>query len=202
MKHALFILMASLLLTGCPAVNPYHVPAGEGAHLQNRRANQGSSYFEFLFKNAVTTEGQESFEPEATDAAYEALYTIPSGDLTVGLTIRYFPEEGPVKSVGEALGVSFKFLFSSEARERFDSSTTFYELRVINPESRLSGLEGLKLHADKGKTYQINCKIEDGKAYIWLEDKNGERVTDIVRGLGITKHGEYFYWEDLPATAP
>jgi len=202
MKHALLILMASLLLTGCPSVNPYHVPAGEGAYLQNHRENQGRSYFEFLFNNAVTSEGRESFTPEATDAAYVAHYTIPPGDLTVGLTIRYFPEEGPVKSVGEALGVSFKFLISPEARERFNSSTTFYELRVINPESRVSGLEGLKLHAEKGQTYQINCKVEKGKAYIWLEDKNGERVTDVVRGLGITMHGEYFYWDNLPATVP
>lgn len=202
MNKLRFLIVASLFLTSCASVNPYNVPEGTGSYLKNREEYKGKSYFVYLFQDAVTSVGKKSFEPDATTWAYDAIYKIPSGDIKVGLKILYYPKEGPVSSVGEAIGTSFKIFFSSDARSRFDAATTIYEIRVINLKEKVSGLEGIKLHAINGQAYQINCKVENGKAYVWIEDDSGKRISEVVRGFGVTKHNEVFVWEDLPPLTP
>ena len=124
-------------------------------------------------------------------------YRIPSGKITLGLKILYYYKGGPVKSAGDALNTSIKFLFSAEAREKLDSYMDHYEIWVINPKEKLDYLEGIQLNALKGKTYHINCNIKEGKAFIWIEDESGKIVSEVTRGVGY-KHSRYWLWENLP----
>lgn len=202
MKKALLIFFAVCFLSGCASINPFEVPQGEGAYLKNREEFKGQSYFVYDFINASTIKDYKSFEPDATTATYDAVYQIPSEEMTIALKILYYPKRGPVSSVGEALATSFGIFTSQKARSRFNDATTVYEIWVINPKRQLVGLEGIKLNATKGQTYQANCKIEGGKAYVWLENNEGERVTETVRGIGVTKRFEYFVWQNLPSTTP
>jgi len=198
MKHLMIILWTAFSLTGCASVNPFGVPEGKGAYLQNREEFKGESYFVYEFKSAITATGDERFEPDMTTAAYDARYQIPPGEMTLGLKILYYPNRGPMTSVGEALSTTFKMFYSGEAWSRFDDATTLFEIWIFNPKEKKSGLEGIRLQAIEGETYQIDCNIEGGKAYVWIEDRSGEKVTEIARGLGVTKHNEGFLWENLP----
>ena len=106
-----FLLVACLLMAGCASVNPYNVSEGEGAYLKNRSEYKGKSYFLYEFRTAVTLQERKSFEPDAATARDDAIYNIPSGHITLGGKILYYPKGGPVSSVGEAFGVSSKFIF-------------------------------------------------------------------------------------------
>ena len=176
MRKLLLLITISLLTVSCASTNPYNITENKGAYLKNRKEQKGKATFIYTFSNGMTSDGKRSQFFEGNKAKNRVLYKIPSGEITLGLKILYFSEGGPVSSVGEALDISFKFLFSSEARSRLDA-TIPHEILVINPEESFSGLEGIKLNALEGYTYQINCKIEDGKAYIWIEDDSGKIVS-------------------------
>lgn len=49
--------------------------------------------------------------------------------------------------------------------------------------SDLSGLRGLHLDAKGGQVYRIAARIEGGRAHIWIENRDGEVVTDTVIGF-------------------
>ena len=59
----------------------------------------------------------------------------------------------------------------------------------------------VNLNALEGHTYQMNCMIEKGKAFIWIEEAGGKKVSKTV--LGLKAHRPYFIvWETLPPPAP
>ena len=59
----------------------------------------------------------------------------------------------------------------------------------------------INLNALEGHTYQMNCKIEKGKAFIWIEEDGGKKVSKTV--LGLKAHRPYFLvWETLPPPVP
>jgi len=193
------VIAIVLLLAGCVSVNPFQVAGGERAYLKNRAESQGASYFLYTFIHATTAAKKGWFEPDVTTALDDAVYTIPAGEMTVGLIVYYYPENGPATSIGEAIGISFKSLISPEARERVTGATTKNEIRTLDPDWDTAGQKLLRLKAEPGETYQANCAIEEGRAYLWLEDRDGHPVTDRVPGYGVTKHNEYFLWVNLPA---
>ena len=198
MNRIALVIGVVLLLTGCPAVNPYQVPRNEAAFLQNRDENIGPSYFLYEFINAKSSAGIRTFEPEATTWRDEAVYTIPAGEVAVGVLIYYYPDRGPVASAGEALSTSFAFLFSAKARDRVNAATTKYLIWGPSPSWPVAGPESLLLQAAKGETYHVNCRIDGGRAYLWIEDSSGRQVSNEVPGYGIGKHNTLFLWDDLP----
>jgi hypothetical protein len=201
MKKILLLITASLFLISCASINPYDIPEGQGAYLKNRAEQKGKAKYIYAFNDAVTTEGKKSFEPDSTTAEKDAIYKIPSGEVTLGLRILYSPEAVQDLTVGDAVALSFQVLYSSEARSRYDNIVNPYEILVINPEENISGLEGVKINALEGYTYQIACKIENGKAYIWIEDDSGNKVSETVRGVGAS-YPNYWLWEGLPKPVP
>lgn len=123
MKNILLIL-AALFLVSCASVNPYEVPEGEGAYLKNWKEVKGESEFDYVFKDAVTTKGKKRFEHDQYTA--NNIYKIPSGEITLGLVIYYYPE-----------GMSVRKFFSLAPQ---------YHIWVANPKYASSGLEGIKIN--------------------------------------------------------
>jgi hypothetical protein len=168
------------LLTACASTNPYNVPEGEGAYVRNRMVAQGRASFSYLF----TAVGDEQFAPKVT--TINARYKIPPGENVLSVQIQYGPSGGLTP---------------------FSSPYNIYVVKVDwdAPQDRWSsGLRGLTLNAVTGETYEIGCRIEDGKAYVWLETSAGEKVTEEVLGIGkyegydVSKWGQWWVWENLP----
>ncbi len=197
MKKSIALIIAFLYLASCASINPYNLAEGEGAYLKNRQEHIGKAKFIYLFNDAITSTGKKSFDPDINTAEWDTIYNVPSGELTLGLRIIYFPEAGLDPTVGEALKLGFTFLFSSESRSRVFGQVNHYLIWVINPEDKISGLEGVKINALEGITYRINSKIEDGKAYIWIEDDNDVKVSETVRGIS-AEYPNYWLWDTLP----
>ena len=88
------ILVASVValsvLTGCGSTNPFNVPEGEGAFLQNQVVKEGKAMYRYRFLGA----DGEFLDPGllSTTNVYYALYTIPSGEVWVKIQIDYFPK--------------------------------------------------------------------------------------------------------------
>ena len=193
------VIVVALLLAGCISVNPFQVATGEGAFLKNRAELKGESYYLYMFTNATTASKKGWFEPDLTMARDDAVYTIPPGEMSVGLIVYYYPENGPVTSVGEAIGVGFKSIISPRARERVNTVRAKYEIWTLNPDWDSTGQALLRFKDVKGESYRANCAIEEGKAFLWLEDSHGEPVSERVPGYGVTQSNEYFLWVNLPA---
>ena len=178
MKKSLFLLVAvSFLITGCVSLNrynPYNLPAGKGAHLKNRKVSRGKARYSFRFLSA----GGRSLTNTFVVNPYGVAYRIPSGEITLKLKIVYIPNASVIGS------------FKNFTKEY---SYEIYVFENIEKPLRLNALEG--------HVYQINCKVESGKAYIWIEDSGGERVTDIKVGYG-RDYSEIFIWETLPPPLP
>ena len=192
MNKIILLIVASLFLTSCASVNPYNVPEGEGAYLKNRIEYKGKSTYVYLFVDAATSAGRKGFDYTSDVADHDSIYRIPSGEIALGLTIKYFPKSRPPSTFGDFLEAMSK-PFSPATWARVKP----FEIFIINPKVKVSGVEGIKLDALEGHTYQINCKIEDGKAYLWIEDESGKIVSEVVRGLRAGRLGGW-YWEDLP----
>ena len=129
----LFIILVTLFLISCASTNPYNVPEGKGAYLKNSKRMKGQTTLFYRFINGRTTDGKSVQFFEGNEAKDKVIYKIPSGNITLGLSILYYYKGGPVKSVGDALDTSIKFLFSSEARSKLDSYMDHYEILIINP---------------------------------------------------------------------
>ncbi len=176
-------IVAFSLLTACASTNPYNVPEGEGATLRNRMVAQGRAGFSYLF----TAVDDKKLTPRVTTV--NARYKIPSGENLISVQIQYGPSGGLTP---------------------FSSPYNIYVVKVDwdAPQDRWSsGLRGIRLNAVAGETYEIGCRIEDGKAYVWLETSDGEKVTEEILGIGkyegydVSKWGEWWVWENLPPPA-
>ena len=173
MKKLILLIVSLCFITSC--INPYNVTEGEGAYLKNRKELRGKSKYIFWFSSAVTSAGDKTFGPGLTTAKYDAVYTIPSGEILLIFYAYYYPRSGEDPAVGEALSLSFKYLFSSDARSRHSDIIEMYEI-----------IASAKINALKGNTYQINGKVENNKAYFWIEDDSGSKVSETVRGWNTT----------------
>lgn len=185
MKKIILLIAALLFLISCTSTNPYNLGESEGSRLKNREVFKGNTRYIYIFDNVTTSEERKILDPGiiADDVVEKRIFQIPSGELTLGFNIRYTPNYKP------------GFLYKN--------FQDIYEIMVINPTVRVEGLEGVKINALEGYTYQINCKIEDGKAYIWIEDESGKKVSETVRGIGATRipgtfSYNYWLWENLP----
>lgn len=178
------VLIASVitwaLLAGCGSTNPYQVPEGEGAYVRNRMVSQGRAAFSYMF----TGVGDETLAPKVS--AINARYKIPVGENIISVKILYGPSGGLTP---------------------FSSPYSIYVIKVDwdAPQDLMSsGLRGIRLDAVKGETYEIACRIDGGLAYVWLEDRAGEKVTAEVLGIGkyegynVSKWGQWWVWQNLP----
>lgn len=186
-----------LLLGGCAAINPYDVPQGEGARLCNSKRKVGTTTTHCAFTSAKTPDGRWEQLFPGNEAGERTVYQIPAGEIQLGVKLRYYYKGGPVESVGDALGTSVGFLFSGKARKRLDSYMDHHEILVVNHVSLGGSLAGLKVDARQGESYHIDFRIRDGKAWIWAEDRQGRRVSQVMRGVGYS-HRRYWLWDDLP----
>lgn len=192
------LLVAIFLQTSCSSINPYNIAEGKGANLKNSKEIKGKTTFFYSFTSGMTQDGKWVQFFEGNEAKERAIYKIPSGNISLGLKILYYYKGGPAKSAGEALDTSFKFLFSSKAREKLDSYMDHFEILVVNhKKSTAEYLKGININAKVGDTYHINCNIENGKANIWIENQNSEIVSEVVRGVGY-KHSRFWIWDNLP----
>lgn len=189
--------VAVLFLTGCASTNPYNIADGEGAYLKNSKVTKGKTTLFYAFTSGMTPDGKWVQFYEGNEARDHVIYKIPSGNISLGLKILYYYKGGPVQVVGDALDTSFKYLFSSKARGKLDSYMDHFEILVVNSKNPVGYLQGININAKEGNSYYINCKIQNGKALIWIEDQNGEPVSDMVRGVGY-KHSKYWLWNNLP----
>ncbi len=81
-------IVARSVLIGCGSTNPYNVPEGEGAFLQNRVVKEGKA----MYRNRFLHADGEFLQPGLLSThEYYALYTIPSGEVSVNVNIDYFP---------------------------------------------------------------------------------------------------------------
>lgn len=78
-----------LVSAACGSMNPYDVPEGEGAFLQNRVVKEGNAMYRYQFVHADDKFLDPGFF--TTENVYEALYTIPLGEVSVHVMIEYFP---------------------------------------------------------------------------------------------------------------
>ncbi len=78
-----------VVLAACGSMNPYNVPEGEGAFLQNHVVKVGNAMYRYRFVHAE----DEFLSPGlfTTTSEYYALFTIPPGEVSVHVIIEYFP---------------------------------------------------------------------------------------------------------------
>jgi hypothetical protein len=190
MKKLSVVFLVCLFLTNCASVNPYELSEGEGAYLENTAEQIGKARYIYSFANISTSEGFKSFG----DAGLTKL-TVPTGNVALGIDIRYFPE-GNLSDLSfmENMELTTKALaLSSEAQARHDYLNYGIGVYVFNGQS----WEGIKLEVLEGETYKIKSEISKGKAFIWIEDSRGTKVSETFRGYGL-RSGDYWLWETLP----
>jgi hypothetical protein len=189
-KNIIPLVISFLFLAGCSSVNPYGLNEGTGAYLKERLEYRGKARFAYVFTAAETSEGKKYFDMGLIRREEVMIYKIPPGEITLNLKIIYTPE---VRSY-----ITRHFEDKYEIRVIKLDPFILEDMTIEEAESfRTSGLKGISFNALEGQTYQINCKIDNGKAYIWIEDISGKKVSQDVFGIGV-RSGEYFPWETLP----
>ena len=178
-------IVAVLLLAGCVSEPPpYITPEGAGALLQNRFEVRGQARFFFFFEYA----SKENLSPKGinfaahpspaiykTNSPYDDVYKIPPGITVVGVRVVYTPAYG--RNIFARGNDRYYHLFVRDLG--------FTENKSMTEEERedFSGLGGLSFEAIEGHTYQINTKIENGRARIWIERLDGKTVSEAVMGF-------------------
>ena len=75
-----------LVSAACGSMNPYDVPEGEGAFLQNRIVKEARSMYAYQFLGA-----DYEFLKTWTKNDYHVQYPIPPGEISVYVKITYYP---------------------------------------------------------------------------------------------------------------
>jgi len=188
-KFALAVVVI-LTLTGCISLPVYNPPEGAGAFLQNRLVEVSGSRFFYFFEFA----GMDSLEPTGinqapsssrvilkTNSPYDATYKISPGTTIVGVRVGYTPHFG---SLFTRMGDRYYHIFVRDMGAT-DEQIAYLSESVPDAEPNdFSGLQGLEFEAQEGHTYQINSRIQDGRASVWIEDLEGTTVSQIVAGFG------------------
>jgi hypothetical protein len=186
----------------CASVNPYELSEGEGAYFENREIIVGKTRYHYIFIDVITSEGKKDFGywlysgspyTSAPTGTTDKTTQLPAGVMSLGLNIYYFfpKEKQPEGQSGEPMRDG-----CAEARAAWEGCV---EIAVINAPYESPSFPKLELTAVTGTTYRINSKIEDGTAFIWIEDETGKQVSNVVRGLRYPYGGRHWsYWETLP----
>ena len=88
------------------------------------------------------------------------------------------------------MALKLKIVYTPDARPGYALEDQ-YEIWVLE----------IDLNALEGQTYQMDCRIEKGRAYIWIEDAGGKKVSETAPGL--KAHRPYFLvWKTLPSPVP
>lgn len=181
----LLAIIGALLLAGCVSEPPpYIAPEGPGALLQNRFETRGQARFFFFFEYA----GRENLSPKGinfaadpspaiykTNSPYDSVYKIPPGRTVVGVRVVYTPAYG--RNIFARGNDRYYHLFVRNLGFAENKSMTDAE------RENFSGLRGLSFEATEGHTYQINSRIENGRAHIWIEEPDGKIVSETVMGF-------------------
>jgi len=191
MKKILVLISVCIFLINCASVNPYGVPEGEGAILQSTTERNGKAKYIYRFKTVTTGTGTKKplFVPKII---------IPPGEIMVGVTIKYYYKGSYLElSLMQQVKVDLMaWDLSYESQAEHDYYHNGIGIHVLNDEN----WKGIKFDALKGETYHVNSRIENGKAFIWIEVNKGEKVSEIVRGYGL-RFEDYWLWETLPDPA-
>ncbi|MDH3432134.1 MAG: hypothetical protein OEQ14_19225 [Gammaproteobacteria bacterium] len=166
----LLLCAAQLVLVGCAGTNAHVPPDAAGATLQNRIEHRGQARLSFFYVSVDSG----ALKPGWTTAESVAAYRIPAGPARLELKVVYTPR----------------------ARGGFASALNeYYLIHVLRTPS--GNPDGIFLNATAGETYTIDCRIEDGRAFVWIEDSSAVPVTDEVPGFGL-EAGHYWVWRNLP----
>jgi len=165
-----------LLVTNCTSAPPPYVgPEGQGAYLQNRFEARGQARFKYYFQYS----GREDLSPRGIDST-DAIYKIPPGETVVGVRIIYTPAYG--KNMFARANDRYYYIFVRNLGFTENKSMTEAE------RASFSGLKGLRFDALVGHTYQVNCRIENGRAKVWIEELDGRIVSETVFGFADARH--------------
>lgn len=138
--------------------------------LKNRLEHRGQARLSFFFASVDSL----VLKPGWTTAESEATYRIPAGPSRLELKVVYTP--------------MFRGGLGSALNE-------YYMVHILRASS--GDPDGVLLNAKAGETYTIDCRIEDGRAFVWIEDASGVPVTEEVPGFGL-EAGRYWVWRNLP----
>ena len=163
---------------------PYIGPEGPGAYLQNRFESRGQARFFYFFEFA----GKENLSPKGinfaadpspaiykTNSPYDAVYKIPPGQTVVGVRVVYTPAYG--RNIFARGNDRYYHIFARDLG--FSDNKSMTEAERAN----FSGLRGLSFDAIEGHTYQINIRLRNGRAHIWIEESDGKIVSETVMGF-------------------
>jgi hypothetical protein len=178
-KRTVVVCMFSLLVSGCASEPRYLEPGGDGAYLQNRTEMQGQARFIYLFEYAnglVISPSEWSLKMPA-----KVKSKIYPGATVVGVQVIYTPAYG--RNMFARLNDQMFYIFSR------DLGLTEERLAYIADKSpdvefeSLTGVLGLRFEARVGVTYQAAARVEDGRAFLWIEDSDGNVVSETVVGV-------------------
>lgn len=190
--------LATGLLAACASINPHQVADGSGAQLRNTRQQVGKASMVCSFTSCKTADGGWRHFFPGGEAKLDTRYRVPAGEVRLGVEVLYFPGGGPAGSVGDALMTSVGVLFSDEARRRFSDFVDHYEILAVNHVNLDAGeLGGLRVDARDGEVYRARCRIDGGRAWIWVEDQSGRRVSQVAPGFAY-RDRRYWLWDTLP----
>lgn len=202
-SFALLVLVIAQL-TGCAPTPSYITPAGPGAYLQNRLVEKGNTRFFYFFEfagiheleptgiNKALTKTRAIFK---TNSPYDAKYKIVPGRTVVGVRVVYTPYFGT--NVFSRMNDVYYHIFVRDLGFN-DQQIAYYEENLAGVEADdLSGTQGLEIDARAGKTYLANCRIENGRAYVWIENLDGEVVSRTVTGFGEPNPALHGAWNEM-----
>jgi len=172
-------VIAVLILTGCASGPSNTEPRGDVARLNNRVEYQGQARLDYVLEFADEKEIGPGFWTVTMPA--NIVSEIEPGRTVIGLKILYTPAYG--KNIFARGNDRQYFIFVRDlgfSEERIEyMSQSIPDVEAVS----LSGLRGLRFDAIAGQTYQPACRIENGEAYVWMEDLDGNIVSDTVRGI-------------------
>ena len=179
MRKISLTIITVLILASCASEPRNAGLRGDVAHLNNRVEYKGQARLDYVFEFA----GEKEIGPGFWTVTMPAniVSEIEPGRTVVGLKILYTPAYGKsifARGNDRQYYIFIRDLGFSEERIEYMSES----IPGVEPAS-LNGLRGLRFDAIAGQTYQAGCRIENGEAYVWIEDLEGNIVSDTVRGF-------------------
>jgi hypothetical protein len=168
-----------ILLAACSSEPRYIQPKSDSAFLQNRTETQGQARFVYFFEYA------NGLDISPSDWALKMPAKIKSkiypGETVVGVQVIYTPAFG--RNIFARMNDRMFYIFArdlgfTEERLAYISENT----SDVEYES-LTSLRGLRFNAEVGVTYRAAAKVADGRAYLWIEDTDGNAVSETVVGV-------------------
>jgi len=167
------------LIVGCASAPRYIQPTGDVAYLQNRIQyyRQARFIYFFEFANGLDISAKEF----AMTAPAKARASIYPGETVVGVKIVYTPAYS--RNVFGRGNDRMYYIYARDLGMTDDRLAFISENAPDVDVARISGLKGLRFRAEAGHTYQVASRIENGRAYIWIEEPDGNAVSDTVLGV-------------------